>query len=104
MKTSVYERAETMCNEMSVKTYINHISKIQGRFHLAAETQDAKIIGLLGNICWPDLSPVHKAHIAAYYMLAGHNLEYLPDYPVSINRSMYTGFIKIKKQKPLQEE
>lgn len=98
MKMSLHERAETMRNEMSVKTYISHIAKIQGRFHLAAETQDAKIIGLLGNIYWHDLSPVHKAHIAAYYMLAGHDMEYLPDYPVSINRSMYTGFIKIKKQ------
>lgn len=97
MKLSIYERAENMRNEMSVKTYINHIAKIQGRFHLAAETQDAKIIGLLGNIYWHDLSPVQKSHIAAYYMLPGHELEFLPDYPVAINRSMYTGFIKIKK-------
>lgn len=97
MKTSVYERAENMRNEMSVKTYISHMNNIQGRFHLAAETEDAKIIGLLGNVCWHDLSPVHKAHIAAFYGLAGHDMEYLPDYPVSTNRSMYTGFIRIKK-------
>ena len=97
MKLSVYERAENMRDEMSVKTYINHIAKIQGRHHLAAETEDAKIIGLLGNICWHDLSPVQKSYIATYYMLPGHDLEYLPDYPVPINRSMYTGFIKIKK-------
>jgi hypothetical protein len=97
VKLSIYERAENMRDEMSVKTYMSHMNKIQGRFHLAAETEDAKIIGLLGNVYWHDLSPVHKAHIAAYYMLPGHDMEHLPDYPVSINRSMYTGFIKIKK-------
>lgn len=104
MKMSIYERAENMRNEMSVKTYINHIAKIQGRHHLTAETEDAKIIGLIGNAYWHNLSPVQKSYIATIYDLPGHDLEYLPDYPVSINRSMYTGFIKIKKQKPLQEE
>lgn len=104
MKMSLYERAENMRNEMSVKTYLSHIAKIGGRFHLAAETEDAKIIGLIGNAYWHNLSPVQKSYIAAYYMLPGHELEYLPDYPVAINRSMYNGFIKIKKQKPMQEE
>lgn len=76
---------------------------IAGRFHLAAETDDAKIIGLLGGLHFHDLNEAQRAYIMAYYNLPRHPYEYLEDYPAEINRSMYTGFIKIRKTVPVLE-
>ena len=97
MKMSIYEHADIMRDNMTPKQYISHIGIIQGRFTLVGETENEKIIGLIGNAYWHDLSPIHKAHIATFYLLPRHDMEFLPDYPVKVNGSMYTGFIKINK-------
>ena len=82
---------------MRCREYACHLARIQGNFHLVADTQDAKIVGLIGRVRYSELSPIHKAHIAHFYGLYGHRLEYLSDYPALTNRSNYTGFIKIYK-------
>ena len=85
---------------MEAKTRMHEIKQnqaIAGRFHLVDETDDAKIVGLLGGLFYHDLTPWQKGHILTFYMLPGHPYEYLEDYPVKINRSMFTGFIKISK-------
>lgn len=74
-----------------------HAVNVQGRFHLVADTQDAKIVGLMGNVHYNDLLPNQLNHIATFYALPGHCMEFLSEYPVLLNRSAYTGFIKIMK-------
>ena len=86
-----------------INRYNSEMQRIAGRFHLVDETPEAKIVGLLGNCYWHDLTADQKEHIAGFYMLPGHECVYLDDYPVPINRSMFHGFIKILKEPPARD-
>ena len=69
---------------------------ISGRFTLVSENEQEKIVALIGKLHYHDLTKENKKFIAAFYNLAGHAIEFLPDYPAK-NRQIYTGFLKIKK-------
>ena len=87
---------------MRPKDYQSHIGSIQGRFRKVDETENTVIVGLFKSLEYKLLDDIHITHIASFYVgdagdNTSHKTRYLPDYPVKINRSMYSGFIEIEK-------
>lgn len=77
---------------------VRHVwDNIAGKFHLVAETESAKIVGLIGNVWYHDLSQPQKDYIAGFFMLPGHSVSRIADWPVAINGSMYNEFMAISK-------
>lgn len=70
-------------------------TQIAGRFHIVSRAP--LVIGTIGSL-WPhDLSPAHLDYIKTFYNASGRSHEFLEDWPVEVNRSLYNGFILVKE-------
>ena len=70
------------------------LSAVYGRHHDVESNEEFVVVGLIGSLYYHDLTEFQRNHIRAFYNIGPVREEYLPDYPVRLNRSLYTGFIK----------
>jgi hypothetical protein len=70
-------------------------NQIAGRFHIISRSP--LVVGTIGSL-WPhDLSAAQLDYIKAFYNAPGRPHEFLEDWPVEVNHSLYNGFILIKE-------
>lgn len=70
---------------------------VSGRFRLVGETDEKKIVGLLGTVWYHDFSDNEKEHIARFYGLSGHTVSYLENWPLVPSWCGYNNFLAISK-------
>lgn len=78
----------------------NERNAIAGRFMIVSRSP--VVVGFIGNI-WPhDLSPAQLRYIKGFYQCVDYDHEILDNFPVSVNRSMYNGFMRFTPTKDIE--
>lgn len=70
---------------------------IAGRFQRVSEIgANPVVVGLIGKATPDTINEKNIEHIKGFYGKSGAGHHFIEDYPVKINRSLYTGFMVIE--------
>lgn len=70
------------------------LARIAVRFTLVEKSDESAVVGLLGSTRYKDLNDTQLRQIAHFYGMEPDPHEYLTSYPIELNETMYTGFIR----------